>query len=263
MGSATTQARSATLAALAAAGDADLATGEQILEIGRVIGDSAQLQGVLTDPSIAAGEKSALVDRLFGATTATARAVVSAAVSSGWSDSDDLLAGLEEAGIRALAASAPDTASVDAELFAFEAAVASDQELELAISAKLGSSDGKASLVSALVSGKASPQTIAILEQLVRQPRGRRIGTLIADATRIVAEQSGTTLAIVTTATALSAAQLDRLAAALTASAGRTVRINPVVDPAVVGGVRVRIGDDVIDGTVASKLSDLKLQLAR
>ncbi|MFT4122818.1 MAG: F0F1 ATP synthase subunit delta [Microbacteriaceae bacterium] len=262
MGAATTQARAALLGTLARLGTADLATGEQLLAAGRVIGDSAQLRGVLVDPSVGAAEKAALVDRLFAAQTAGARALLAAAVAVPWSSDDDLLAGVEEAGIRVLARSAPATLALDAELFAFGAAVRGDQQLELAVSAKLGPADARARLVRRLLEGKAAPQTVAILEHLVRQPRGRRIDALVGTATRIVAEAAGTAIATVTTARALTAAQTERLAAALAAVEGRDVRIHALVDPAVLGGVRVALGDSVIDGTVSARLADLKLQLA-
>lgn len=263
MGSATTQARAATLAAVTDAGSADFATGEQLLAAGRVIGDSAQLLGVLSDASIAPADKSGIVDALFGSYSAAAKAVLSAAVSSPWSGTDDLLGGIEEAGIRVLAASAPKTTNVDAELFTFAEAVSSNQELELAISSKLGPADARAGIVRSLIGGDASAQTVAILEHLVRQPRGRRIGALVQDAARVVADAADTTIATVTTATALPAAQVKRLEAALATSNGRPVRVNHIIDPSVIGGMRVQIGDDVIDGTISAKLADLTLQLAR
>ena len=65
-----------------------------------------------------------------------------------------------------------------------------------------------------------------------------------------------------TTAKPLDAAHAERLERGLSQQFGRDLRINQVIDPAVIGGLRVQIGDEVIDGTVATKLSLLRLQLA-
>ena len=67
---------------------------------------------------------------------------------------------------------------------------------------------------------------------------------------------------MITTAAPISAAQQERLIALLSARYGRPVAVNTVIDPAVVGGLRVQIGDDVIDASVASRLNDLRLRLA-
>ena len=262
MGSATRESLSAARSALAALGGKDgLAIGEQLFEAGRVIGGSAQLRAVFADPSAAAADKKAVIDALFAGLGAPARGLLAEIVSGRWSTQDDLLAGIEEIGIRAVAGSAGAKSSVESELFTFGAAVSSDPELELAVGSKLGSAASKSALVTKLLKGKATDQTLAIVNHLVQQPRGRRIGELVRSAASIVADQAGLAVATVLSAAPLSEAQVERLRAGLSKSQGRELQINLVVDPAIIGGLRVQIGDDVIDGSVSTRLTDLRLKL--
>ena len=262
MGSATREALSASRSALAALGaKTDLSVGEELLAAGRVVGDSAQLRAALADPSAEAGAKASVVESVFASLSTPARGLLSSAVSSRWSSDQDLLAGIEELGFRVIARTAG-TQSIESELFTFGTAVTSDPELELAVSSKLGSNAAKLALVQRLLGSKASPQTVAIVGHLVQQPRGRRIAELLRHAASVVADEAGLSIATVTTATKLDAAQLDRLGKGLAKTYGRELRINQVVDPELIGGVRVQIGDDVIDGSVASRLKELRLQLA-
>ncbi|MGV8884122.1 MAG: F0F1 ATP synthase subunit delta [Microbacteriaceae bacterium] len=262
MGSATREALSASRTALSALGaKTDLSVGEELLAAGRVIGDSAQLRAALADPSAESAAKVSVVDAVFASLSGSARSLLSSAVSSRWSNDQDLLAGIEELGLRVIARSAG-SAPIEAELFTFGTAVTSDPELELAVSSKLGSNAAKLALVQKLLGSKASPQTVAILGHLVQQPRGRRIAELLRNAATVVADEAGLSIATVTTAAPLGAAQLERLGKGLATTYGRELRINQVVDPELIGGVRVQIGDDVIDGSVASRLKELRLQLA-
>jgi F-type H+-transporting ATPase subunit delta len=261
VGSATREALSVARSALAGLGKADLATGEQLLAAGRVIGDSAQLQSALGDPSAVAADKASIVGSVFGELSAEAKGLLTVVATSRWSDHDDLLGGIEELGLRVLARSTSASATVETELFGFAAAVLSNSELELAVSSKLGSPHDKAALVKRLIGSKVSAQTLAILEHLVQQPRGRRIAELIRHATSVVADEAGLEVATVTTAAPLEAAQLTRLAAALARAQGRELRINQVIDSDIVGGVRVQIGDEVIDGSLATRINNLRLQL--
>lgn len=263
MGSATRQALESSRAALAAlGGQVDLATAEQLFAASRAIGGSIQLQAILADRSTDADRKRAAINAVFGPTlNATALALLSNAASTRWSNNDEMLGGIEDLGLRVAAESAADGTSVEAELFAFGRAVSSYADLELAVSSKLGSTEAKVKLVDALLGGKASEQTVAIVRHLVQQPRGRRIGALLRYAASVVADQSGLAVATVTSARPIAAEQLTRLQAGLSKTYGRELRLNPVVDPRVIGGIRVQVGDDVIDGSVASKLTDLRLQL--
>lgn len=262
MGSATREALASARKALSVLGGKDgLAIGEQLFEAARVIGDSSQLRSALADPAVDPKDKTAVVGQVFSMIGAPARGLLSEIVGSRWSTPDDLLEGIEEVGIRAIAASTT-KGTVENELFAFGTAVSSNAELELAVGSKLGSNEAKSALVRSLLAKKASPATIAIVDHLVQQPRGRRINELLSHAASIVADQADLSVATVVTAQPISSAQLERLRAGLAKSYGRDLQINQVIDPSIIGGLRVQIGDDVIDGSVSTKLTELRLQLA-
>ena len=157
---------------------------------------------------------------------------------------------------------APATVTINDELIAILTAVTSTADLELALGSKLGSADSRVAVVNRLLADKASAHTLAIVTALIAQPRGRRIAELIRSASAIVAEQSGSTVATVTVAAPLSAAQRERLEKSLSGQYGRTIRINEVVDQGILGGMRVHIGDEIIDGTIANRITDLRLRLA-
>lgn len=262
MGSATREALARSVSALADLGSkADLATAEDLFAAGRVVADSAQLRAVLSDPSADPAGKTALVKRVFASLSAPAVELLVSVASGRWSGQDDLLHAIEELGIRSIAASAPRNLDIAAELLAFGGAVTSDAQLELALRSKLAAPEAKAALAARLLDGKASAQTVAIVRQLVLQPRGRSIRESLRAAARIVAAQDGQTIATVVTARPLPAEQAERLRSSLAAKYGE-LKLNAVVDPTILGGLRVQIGDDVIDGSIASRLNELRLQLA-
>lgn len=261
MGSASREALAAAKDALVAEKKVTRTTGEQLLSAQRDIASSKQLLALLADPSIEPAEKSGLIGRIFSGIEPAAASLLGVLTAARWSSSAQLLDGIEEVGIRAIARSTGD-ARLESELFAFGAAVSSDPELELAVGSKLGDPAAKAALVQRLFGGKGSAEAVAIIRHLVQSPRGRRVGSLLSTAARYVADEAGAVVATVTAARPLSAAQRSTLAQKLAAQYGREPRLNIVIDPAVIGGLRVQIGDDVIDGTVASRIADLKLQLA-
>jgi F-type H+-transporting ATPase subunit delta len=264
MGSASREALAASKRALAALGDgADLATAQDLLRADRLIGESGQLRAVLGDPTADAEAKSTLVSRIFSRQlSGSAVSLLETIAGLHWSSQDDLLQGIEEIGIRAIAASAPQGVSIEEELFAFGGAVSSNDQLELALANKLGHPESKMSLLDTLLSGKAAEGTLAIVRQLVLQPRGRRLRVALEEAAWIVADEAGQAIATVTAAAPIGDDQLRRLGQVLSAQYGRKITVNVVVDPAVIGGLRVQIGDDVIDGTIATRLSDVRLKLA-
>ena len=86
--------------------------------------------------------------------------------------------------------------------------------------------------------------------------------SLLEWAIRLVSDQRGRAVATVVSAVPLNDAQATRLAAALSARYGTSVSLNTVIDPTVVGGLRVQIADDVIDASISTRLADLRQRLA-
>jgi F-type H+-transporting ATPase subunit delta len=262
VGSATREALAHAVAALAASDGVTLQSGEQLLAAGRAIEGSSGLRAVLADPAVETSRKSELVAAVFGSLDPVALKLLRTIAESRWSTPDEFLEGIEEVGIRAIAKAADDDTRIETELFAFSRVVSSDAGLELALGSKLGDSADRVELVDALLAPDASPATVAIVRHLVQSPRGRRIGELLTHAEDVVADAAGSMVVTVTAASEPAPAQLDRLATLLAAQYGRRPHLNLIVDPRLVGGLRVQLGDEIIDGSIASRLADLRLRLA-
>lgn len=262
MGSATTQALTATAATLGAASGVDLDVAGELFAASRAVGDSSQLSGALADSAAAPEARRKVVTDVFGPVLKpTTVSLLTSVVEQRWSSASDLVEGIEELAIRAASIAAPE-ADLEGELFGFGRTVAANPELELALGSRLGDDAAKGSLVQSLIGGSASPATTLVISSLVQQARERRVRQLLLRATRLVGEQRGRTVATVTSAVALSGAQVERLASTLSKRYDSEISINTVVDPAVVGGLRVQIADDVIDASVSSRLADLRQRLA-
>lgn len=233
--------------------------GVELLDSAAQIDGTPALLSVLADSSVLAEPKVQLIDRLFVGLSAGARSVLNAAVSQSWSTPAELVDGIEELGLRAEALGSEALAD---ELLLAASTIDSNHDLELGLGSKLGDVQAKVALVERLFSKKLSAGAVAIVRHLVVNPRGRRISPALRESARVAADQGGSELATVTVAAPLNSDQQNRIATLLEKSAGRPVRVTTVVDPSLVGGVRINIGDDVIDGSVRSRLDDLRLQLA-
>lgn len=261
MGSATNQALAEVTAALAATRGIDLTVARELFAAARELGESTQLGGALADSAAAPAAREKVVTDVFGGSMAAATvSLLTTAVQQRWSSASDLVEGIEELAVRA--ATIASTADVESELFEFSRTIAANPELELALGSRLGDASAKGVLVRTLLEGRADEATVLIASSLVLQPRERRVRQLLSRAIRIVADQRGRAVATVIAAAPLSAAQEARLIELLGRRYGTTVSVNTVIDPTVVGGLRVQVADDVIDMSVSSRLADLRQRLA-
>ena len=242
-----------------------LAHGEDLFAVTAALDSSASLRRALVDPSRSVAAKSGLVEGLFGPkVSAGATDVLKVLVSQRWADDQDLGDAIESLAVEAILASAEASGRLDDledELFRFGRIVAAEPGLRDALSAHGGDEIAKAALVEALLEGKASPETIRLARQAAIFPRGRRFSQVLESYLAIAAKRREQLTALVTAAVPLDEVQLQRLESALGRIYHRVVLVNVVLDPAVVGGIRVQVGDEVVDGTILRKIQEAERAL--
>lgn len=220
------------------------------------------LRRFVTDASVAPEARQGLVDQVLGGkVSGQALVVLRAAVSRRWTRTRDLADALEHLSVVTLVRSAGGDASRLAdEMFAFGQAVRSTPALRDALSDPARSHQDKARLVEDLLAGKVLPATLSLVTQALAGTY-RTVGVALAEYQKVAAEAQHQGVATVRVARDLPDDERARLAGALERQYGRPVHLNVVVDPAVLGGIRVEIGDDVIDGTISSRLDDARRRL--
>ena len=238
----------------------------ELLAVAGVLGREKSLRQALADAGQPVSVRTGIASSLFGAQiSALASSVLTDVVSSRWSHDADLVDAVEQRGAHAAFTVAETDGSLDRvenELFTFGRAVDESPELQMALTDPAASMQSKASLVADLVGSTASPVTVTVLTHLAGNLRGRRPSSAVEELARQASQQRRQVLAEVRSAIELTDEQRARLAAALTTLQGRLVRLNVIVDPEVLGGIVVRVGDDVIDGSVASRLEQARRALS-
>ncbi|MCI2266547.1 F0F1 ATP synthase subunit delta [Sediminivirga luteola] len=241
-------------------------TGEQLLDAVSVLDSSAPLRRSLADTAVAAEAKTSLLDGLFGSRLgAEALGVLQAVAAKRWASAQEFVSGAEHLAVTALASAAREAgrlADTEAQLFGFGATVTGSHELQRAFASHDAPAMAKRELANSLVAGKVSPEAVILIGQAAAHPRGRRVTQALEDYAGIVASLQSREVAEVTVAAALSAEQEQQLAARLAGVFGRELVLNVSVDPGVLGGVRVRVGDEVIDDTVAGRLTAVRRKIA-
>ncbi|MGW2704209.1 F0F1 ATP synthase subunit delta [Streptomyces sp. NPDC001340] len=239
---------------------------DELAAVTALLDREPSLRRVLTDPAQPGEAKAELVRRLVGGQVGeTTLDVVSGMVRSRWSQPRDLVDSLEElASIADLtAAQKTDTLDdVEDELFRFGRIVSSNTELRAALTDRSASTSAKIELLHRLLGGRAKPATERLVTRLVTAPRGRSLESGLESLSKLAAERRDRMVAVVTSAVPLSDGQKQRLGAALAKLYGRRMHLNLDVDPEVVGGIRVQVGDEVINGSLADRLEDAARRMA-
>ncbi|RNL80019.1 F0F1 ATP synthase subunit delta [Nocardioides marmorisolisilvae] len=253
------------LSAVIGGGADGAALGDGLLAAAAVLRDQVALRRAVTDPSTESEAKSGLARSVFGShLDGKVLDLVAGAAGSRWGSSRDLPEALEKLGVTAIvkgADSAGEGDRLEDELFAFGRAVVENPDLRSALSDPARSVADKQGLVAALLDGKAASATVRLAREAVTGTHGT-VTKALEEYSRTAAGARQRLVATVRVASALTAEQSTRLAAALGKENARPVHLNTVVDPSVVGGIHVEIGDFVVDGSISARVDDARRQVA-
>lgn len=251
-----------TLDGLLSGDGAGAALGADLLGAAAVLRGQVALRRSATDPTAPVEAKTTLLKGVFsGHVGVGALGVLGEAGALRWASGADLVDALEHLGIVALVRGA-DVAGegdrLEAELFAFERIVSGNPELRSALSDPSRSVADKQALVAGLLDGKAASSTQRLVAEAVASGV---VVTTLQRYEKLAASVRNRQVATVRVARPLTDGQAERLASALSEN-GEAVHLNVIVDADVIGGLRVEMGDHVIDGTVSSRVDDARRKIA-
>ena len=239
---------------------------DELFGVAGLLARQPGLRRALADPSRAGGQRSALARSLLaGKVSPETTDLVSAVADARWSAPGDLTDAVEQLAVQALVAAAEHEGHLDDledELFRFGRIVASQPPLRMALTNPFVSADAKRQLLGQLLGGKVTAESMRLIIEAAVSPLGRSLDLSLEEYARLAARRRARLVAEVHVPVALTAAQRRRLATALTQAYGHEVYLNVVLDPRVVGGMTVRVGDELIDASVATRLAEAGRRLA-
>jgi F-type H+-transporting ATPase subunit delta len=230
------------------------------------LNSSIGLRRAFTDPSRDLAAKSALISDLFGKSISSiAKSLLESAASLRWSSPVDVTSAVEQLAIESEATAANADGNLDRiqeELFAFATLLGDNADLRSALAIANVEAHFKSELLAAVIGGKVAPSTLRLVTELVNALNGRNIELTLDLYIQTVAARRNRSIAVIRTRSALTAVQSEKLTALLTKQMGQPVQLNVEIDPSVLGGISIRFKDEMIDGTISTRVAEAGRALA-
>ncbi|MBA3338162.1 MAG: F0F1 ATP synthase subunit delta [Geodermatophilaceae bacterium] len=240
---------------------------DELFAVADVLTGQPALRRALADTSAGSQASAELAKKLFdGKIDKRTAELLQSAVKARWSSPGEFATGLEKLAVQAgFAAAEADDAldAVEDELFRFGRIIAARPDLQRALSDPSASNAQRAELVHTLVGGKVHPVTERLLTASLTGTRARRAEQTVADLSDLAALRRQRSIAQVSTPTALTDEQEQRLVDELSRIYGQRISLQISLDPELLGGLIVRVGDEIIDGSTRSRLAAARQRLVR
>ena len=239
---------------------------DELYAVAGVLVAQPRLRRALGDPASSAEGRTALIERLLdGKVGKQTMAIATAAVGQRWSSPWDLTDALEAAGDDTLFAAADKDGvldNVEDELFRLERILANEGEITGLLDERTVDVERRVRLLDSLVEGKVAPVTLSLLHHAVASQRKRSLVLAIDDLLERAAARRERSVARVVSAIPLTDEQEQRLAAALSDMYRRPISVRTALDPSLRGGLVIRVGDEVIDGSIARRFATARSAIA-
>ncbi|MDO4685608.1 MAG: F0F1 ATP synthase subunit delta [Corynebacterium sp.] len=239
-------------------------TGTELFDVVEILDGDRGLRVAVADSSATPEQRSGLVTAVFGKKVSKVTLdILTAAAAQVWSTPRELRTGLVELGRRALLRAAEQQnqlAQVEDELFRLSRILDGEKQLTQLLGDRTATAAAKRELLARVLYGKVSSITEALALQVIGRPDSNPIDDM-AQLSALAAGLEGKKVAYVVSAVELNEAQEQALVEKLGRIYGRKMSIHAEVDPSLLGGMVVRVGDEVIDGSTAGKLQRLRSNL--
>lgn len=240
--------------------------GSELFAVTDLLDATISLRRAVSDPARSGDDRAGLLRGLLaGQVSAPAADVVAQVAHARWSSAHDLVDAMEVLAVRAVVGAADRAGRLDTledDLFRFRRIVDGDVALRAALTDASVDTHRRRALLEDLLADRVGPESQALVRQAFLAPRERSFDRVLEQYGAVAAQRRNRLVARVVAAQPLSGDQQQRLAGALARIYGREPHLDVEVDPDVVGGLRVQVGDEVIDGTVAMRLADARRRLA-
>lgn len=147
---------------------------------------------------------------------------------------------------------------VESELLAISRAFETSPELRSNLTDPQLPLDRKQAIVDELIGGRASSLTVGLVQLVISQNHASELPAIAGAVAEAAASSRDRAVAEVRSAVPLDEATVQRLTASLGRATGKNVEVKVVVDPSVIGGIVARVGDTVIDGSIARRVDSVR-----
>jgi F-type H+-transporting ATPase subunit delta len=235
---------------------------DELYAVASLLTGQPRLRRRLADPASSPDDRKGLAEQLLtGKVSASALSVVAAAVSQRWSGAWDLVDAIESTGDDVLFAAAEKadlSDEVEDELFRFERILDAESSLSTLLDEVTASPERRLQLLDSVVGDKLNPLTLALVRHAVTTQRKRSVRLAIDDLIEAAGVRRERSVARVISAVPMTDQQQSAQAEKLTQLYGRRIEVRYALNPSIRGGLVVRVGDEVIDGSVASRLIQIR-----
>jgi F-type H+-transporting ATPase subunit delta len=240
--------------------------GDELFSITGLLDREPAVRRNLSDPTIGGSLRAGLARTLLsGRVSDAALGQFTGLATERWSEPGDLTDATEQLAVLAICAGADTDGVLDEvedDLFRFGRIVGGNPDLRYALANQFVPAQARRGIVTDLLDGKVSEPSLRLISQAAANPRGRSVDASLEEYAGLAADLRQRLVAEVHVVAPLTTAQRSRLAAALSATYGHDIHLNVVLDPEVIGGMTVRIGDELINGSVESRVAGIRRNLA-